>query len=207
MSWKAGEEGEIILDQTTFYPEGGGQVGDVGKLETTHASADVLDTQTPVEGMLVHVVRITKGSFKVGDAIAAGKWIVDKREATNAGIIRPLTCCTDALSRSAGTTRHASGIAGERRSDCGLISNHNAPPTREERERVEDIVNRQILNDIPIQECHMTKDEAAQDRRHDALRRKNDGESVRAIHGFLKYDCNPARTGVEPGALRRDACR
>ncbi len=45
--------------------------------------------------------------------------------------------------------------------------NHNAPLTREEKERVEDIVNRQILNDISIQECHITKDEATQDSARD----------------------------------------
>ena len=65
--------------------------------------------------------------------------------------------------------------------------NHNVPLTREERERVEDIINRQILNDIPIQECHMTKDEAHKIGAMMLFGEKY-GDNVRAIM-VSKYDC------------------
>ena len=65
--------------------------------------------------------------------------------------------------------------------------NHNAPLTREERERVEDIVNRQILNDIPIHECHMTKEEAHHIGAMMLFGEKY-GENVRAIM-VSQYDC------------------
>jgi alanyl-tRNA synthetase len=181
---KSGEEGEVILDQTTFYPEGGGQVGDVGKLESKQAVLDVLDTQTPVEGMIVHVVRVTQGILKVGDT-ATAKVDREKREAT-----RRHHTATHMLHKALRevlgphVTQAGSLVAPER---LRFDFNHNAPLTREERERVEDIVNRQILNNIPIQECHMTKDEAHKIGAMMLFGEKY-GENVRAIM-VSKYDC------------------
>ena len=68
---RQGEEGEVILDQTTFYPEGGGQMGDSGTLEASGLKAIVLDTQTPVEGVIVHQVKVEQGTLKAGDAVSA----------------------------------------------------------------------------------------------------------------------------------------
>jgi alanyl-tRNA synthetase len=65
--------------------------------------------------------------------------------------------------------------------------NHNAPLSREERERVEDIVNRQIWNNIPVHECPMTKDEAHKIGATMLFGEKY-GENVRAIM-VSKYDC------------------
>lgn len=72
-----GQEGEVILDKTLFYPEGGGQVGDTGVLtrgannenaEAQH-KLDVSDTQKPFGDLIVHRVKAVKGNFHAGDRV------------------------------------------------------------------------------------------------------------------------------------------
>jgi alanyl-tRNA synthetase len=59
---------EIILDTTTFYAEGGGQVGDVGTIETANGSARVLDTTSAVPGLTRHTAEVLDGVVEVGSA-------------------------------------------------------------------------------------------------------------------------------------------
>ncbi|HXV64585.1 MAG TPA: alanine--tRNA ligase, partial [Vicinamibacteria bacterium] len=66
-----GDEGEVFLDVTPFYPEGGGQVGDQGVLAGPDGAADVLDTQSPVSGLISHRVRLSKGSIGVDQRVVA----------------------------------------------------------------------------------------------------------------------------------------
>ena len=66
----AGEEVMVVLDQTPFYPEGGGQVGDVGLLRTAIAQVEVTDTKA-FGDVIAHVGRITAGNVKVGEQVEA----------------------------------------------------------------------------------------------------------------------------------------
>ena len=66
-----GQEVEIILRETPFYPEGGGQVGDRGWIVHENGSAEVLDTQRPWQGLISHIARITRGSVQTGDTVEA----------------------------------------------------------------------------------------------------------------------------------------
>ena len=66
-----GEEGQLILDQSPFYAEAGGQVADRGVVENDLFQADVLDVQTPVTGLRVHTVRVLHGQLRPGDEILA----------------------------------------------------------------------------------------------------------------------------------------
>ncbi|HYG09923.1 MAG TPA: alanine--tRNA ligase, partial [Pyrinomonadaceae bacterium] len=76
-----GEEGEAVLHHTPFYAESGGQVGDVGVFVGERAHAVVTDTFSPAQGLIVHKVKVEKGSLKVGDTVSA-RVDVEKRDAT-----------------------------------------------------------------------------------------------------------------------------
>ncbi|HEY8885455.1 MAG TPA: alanine--tRNA ligase, partial [Chloroflexota bacterium] len=67
----AGDEGELVLRETPFYAESGGQVGDTGQIRNERGVAEVLDTQRPVPNLIVHRVRISQGSLLSGDVVEA----------------------------------------------------------------------------------------------------------------------------------------
>jgi len=67
---KYGEEVNVVLDQTPFYAESGGQVGDTGKLINGKNIFEVLDTQK-INNVILHVGKISSGSFKKGDKVVA----------------------------------------------------------------------------------------------------------------------------------------
>ncbi len=64
-------EGEVVLDRTPFYAEGGGQVGDQGLLRWKGGRARVLDTERPVAGLVVHRVSVEEGTLHRGATVRA----------------------------------------------------------------------------------------------------------------------------------------
>lgn len=73
-SLQAGEAGVVVLDNTAFYAEGGGQVGDVGEIAATgglDALFDVKDTQKVTASVFGHHGALSRGSLKVGDSVTA----------------------------------------------------------------------------------------------------------------------------------------
>jgi alanyl-tRNA synthetase len=70
-SLKEGEEGEVILNTTPFYAESGGQIGDIGTLETAEGHAQVLDTQAYLPKFPVHKVKVVRGVLKANDEVKA----------------------------------------------------------------------------------------------------------------------------------------
>jgi len=67
----AGQEGEVVLDQTPFYAESGGQVGDTGYLRGEALIAEVLDTKRPLTGLIVHRVAVKRGELRSGQRLMA----------------------------------------------------------------------------------------------------------------------------------------
>ncbi len=67
----SGHSGEVVLDGTPFYAESGGQVGDRGDLVWEGGHAAVLDTQRPLEGLIVHKVEVRQGSLRTGTEVLA----------------------------------------------------------------------------------------------------------------------------------------
>jgi alanyl-tRNA synthetase len=68
---RAGEEGQVLLDITPFYAEGGGQVADTGWIRSEAAEAEVLDVQKAPHGQHVHTVKVIRGELRTGDAVSA----------------------------------------------------------------------------------------------------------------------------------------
>jgi len=66
---REGETGEIILEETPFYGEIGGQVGDTGTLEGNGAVFDVQDTRRPLQDLISHVGEVKKGPIRPGDTL------------------------------------------------------------------------------------------------------------------------------------------
>ena len=66
-----GRRGVAILDRTPFYPEGGGQVGDPGKLEWSGGAAGVTGTTKSRQGLILHELRIVRGTLHQGQTVAA----------------------------------------------------------------------------------------------------------------------------------------
>jgi len=66
-----GEAVEVILRETPFYGEAGGQVGDTGEIVGPHGRVQVEDTQRPTEKLIVHRGRVVEGRIAVNDAVVA----------------------------------------------------------------------------------------------------------------------------------------
>jgi alanyl-tRNA synthetase len=66
-----GEGGEVILAETPFYPESGGQIGDRGAMVWEGGRAVVLDTLKPLEGLITHRVVVEEGELSVGAEVRA----------------------------------------------------------------------------------------------------------------------------------------
>ena len=75
-----GDEGLVVLDETSFYAESGGQVGDRGTLFNQNAQISVMDTFAPIQGITLHKSKVKSGSIKVGDVVTANV-DVEKRDA------------------------------------------------------------------------------------------------------------------------------
>ncbi|MDL4819286.1 alanine--tRNA ligase [Actinomadura opuntiae] len=76
-----GDELDVVLDQSPFYAEGGGQVGDTGTIRTQGAVLQVLDTRSGIDGLHVHAVRIVDGEVRPGEE-AEAVVDADRRAAT-----------------------------------------------------------------------------------------------------------------------------
>ncbi|HOJ51866.1 MAG TPA: alanine--tRNA ligase [Syntrophales bacterium] len=66
---KAGEKGEIIVEETPFYGEKGGQVGDTGVIEGAGFEFEVWDTAWPLETLITHIGKVKSGTVRLGDEV------------------------------------------------------------------------------------------------------------------------------------------
>jgi alanyl-tRNA synthetase len=64
----AGQSGFVILNQTPFYGESGGQMGDAGLIGTRRRAVEVTDTQKKADGLFVHIGTVDEGTLTVGEA-------------------------------------------------------------------------------------------------------------------------------------------
>jgi len=78
-----GRQAEIFVEQTPFYGEAGGQVGDTGILEGDGFLFEVWDTRRPLENLITHIGKLKKGRMNTGDRVDL-KVESDRRRATEA---------------------------------------------------------------------------------------------------------------------------
>lgn len=155
-SVSAGQEAVVILDQTPFYAESGGQVGDKGELKGAGFSFAVSDTQKYGQA-IGHIGKVASGSLKVGDAVQA-----DVDEARRQRI---------RLNHSATHLMHAAlrQVLGTHVAQKGSLVNdkalrfdfsHFEAMKPEEIRAVEDLVNAQIRRNLAIETNIMDIDAA-----------------------------------------------
>jgi alanyl-tRNA synthetase len=141
-----GEKVEVIVEETPFYAESGGQVGDRGVIETPSGRVDVDDTQKPVEGLIVHRGEVVRGAVRVDEP---AELVVDSMHRMGAVRHHSGTHLLHAALREVlgptATQRGSLVTPGRLRFDFS----HDAPVTREELERIEDLTNAWIEEDAP----------------------------------------------------------
>ncbi len=142
-----GAQGSIILDRTPFYAESGGQVGDCGRLTTANASVTVSDTYSPVQGLIIHKVTVNSGAVTVGDEVTATV-DADKRDATRRN--HTATHLVHAALREVlGThVKQAGSIVAP--NYLRFDFTHYQPMSPAEITEIEDLVNRYILKNEPV---------------------------------------------------------
>lgn len=171
-----GQEAVVVLDQTPFYAESGGQVGDKGELKGAGFTFAVDDTQKYGQA-IGHLGKLSAGALKVGDAVQA-----DVDEARRARI---------RLNHSATHLMHAAlrQVLGAHVAQKGsLVSDkvlrfdfsHNEAMKPSEIREVEDLVNAQIRRNLPI-ETHIMDLEAAKAKGAMALFGEKYDERVRVL--------------------------
>lgn len=175
-SLNEGDEGVVILDQTPFYAESGGQVGDCGYLQAGAARFDVRDT-TKTGGAFLHHGVVAAGGLKVGETVDA-QVDADVRHAT-------------ALNHSATHLLHAAlrQVLGEHVQQKGSLVDsqrmrfdfsHFEAIKPEQIKALEDIVNAEIRKNTPV-ETEETDIETAKQKGAMALFGEKYGDSVRVL--------------------------
>ena len=206
---RKGNEGWAILDRTVFYPEGGGQVADQGKIlwkertEGTEGRADVIDARRSPNGKAVlHLLRIASGSLAVGQLVRAEvpEWTRRKTQANHTGTHLLHAALRKVLGES--VRQMGSLVAPDRlRFDYAA----SRPTTAEEIREIERLVNEEILRDREVGKAVMSMDEAKKKGAMMFFGEKY-GERVRVVDvpGFsteLCAGCHVGRTG-EIGAFK-----
>jgi alanyl-tRNA synthetase len=152
-----GQQVEVVLDQTPFYPEGGGQIGDKGFLTWEGGRMEVQDTRRPVGGVIVHRGVITEGTLRTGAEVEAHvpegvRWHT-MRNHTATHLLQK------ALRDVLGTHVHQAGSVVEP-TRLRFDFTHNQALTHEQIIEVERVVNEQVRSDYPVQAVEMGYQEA-----------------------------------------------
>lgn len=157
---KAGDKCKIFLEKTPFYAEKGGQIGDKGVITTTsknNLSVEILSTQAPIEGLIVHFAEVSKGEIKVGEEVLARvdfshrKAIARNHTATH--------LLHRALRDVLGNHVKQSGSAVNNH-HLRFDFNHFAPLANDELEKIESLVNEKILDELKVETKISTFDKA-----------------------------------------------
>ena len=154
---KEGEDAEIFVEQTPFYGEAGGQMGDTGVIEGDEFLFEVWETQKPLDNLITHIGKLKRGELKVGSAVNLK---VDKetRRATEANH-SGTHILQAALKEVLGDHVRQSGslVTPER---LRFDFSHFSGIEDDEMEKIEILANSHIRANLPISSRVLPKDEA-----------------------------------------------
>ncbi len=154
---EAGQKGYLVCNQTPFYGESGGQVGDIGEVVCEHCVVEVSDVQKQAGGIIAHQVIVKSGSLSLGDGVQLN---VDHANRT---AIRSNHSATHLLHEA------LRQVLGEHVVQKGSLVNaerlrfdfsHNKPVSGEEISRIEQLTNEIILQNSLVTTQLMGVDEA-----------------------------------------------
>ena len=154
---EAGDEAVVVLDQTTFYAESGGQVGDCGEILNTNGTFEVTDTQKIQAGVFGHKGLLRSGRLVIKDTVQAR--------------VNPKTRISTANNHSATHLLHAAlrKVLGTHVTQKGSLVDanrarfdfsHNVSMTVDEIRETERLVNEQIRNNWVVEAASMKYDDA-----------------------------------------------
>ena len=175
-SLAAGQEGMVVVNQTPFYGESGGQVGDSGMIRGDGVVAEVLDTQK-YHGVFAHRVKVSEGAFRVGQAV---EMVVDHQRRSSIRANHSAThLLHEALRLVLGdhVAQKGSMVSADR---LRFDFVHTKPITPQEMAEVEDIANAIILQNTAVETRLMGVDEA-KDSGARALFGEKYGDEVRVV--------------------------
>ena len=184
---KTGDDGALILNQTPFYGESGGQVGDTGHIKGPKGALfRVTETQKKLGDLFVHVGKVESGHFKAGDAV---ELIVDhaRRTATRANH-SATHLLHEALRQVLGThvAQKGSLVSPDR---LRFDFSHTKPMSSDEIKTIEDMANAVLIENSAVETRLMALDDARASGAM-ALFGEKYGEEVRVV----------AMGGTKPGA-------
>ncbi|HEY0122311.1 MAG TPA: alanine--tRNA ligase [Rhizobium sp.] len=156
-SASAGDKVQIIVNQTPFYGESGGQMGDTGVISSDNGKLAVSDTQKKGEGLFVHIATVSDGTIKTGDPVVL---TVDHNRRSRLRANHSAThLLHEALREVLGThvAQKGSLVAPER---LRFDVSHPKPMSAEELKIVEDMANEIVLQNSTVTTRLMSVDDA-----------------------------------------------
>jgi len=187
-SLEAGAEGAIVVNQTPFYAESGGQMGDTGVIQGDGFLFRVEDTTKEGEGVFVHRGRVEAGSIAVGAPVAL-RVDAERRRAIRANH-SATHILHEALREVLGdhVAQKGSSVDADR---LRFDFSHPKPMTAEELARVEEIANDVVLQNADVVTRLMSVDDAIESGAR-ALFGEKYGEEVRVVSMGRQGDGNRA---------------
>ncbi len=187
-----GDEVEIVLAETPFYGEAGGQVGDTGLLRGRELEVAIDDTRRPLPDLWVHVGRVRLGRLRPGDEVSAAV------DAERRAAIRRHHTATHLMHWALRTvlgahaTQKGSQVAPEiLRFDVA----HFEPIRSEQLREIERLVSERIVANLPVQTREMSFDEARESGAM-AIFEENYGDVVRLVEvGEIRELCGGTHVG------------
>ena len=156
-SASTGDEVEIITNQTPFYGESGGQVGDQGYIFSSECKIKINDTQKKMGDLFVHYGKIEKGSISIGQSVNLE---IDVLKRNNSKANHSAThLLHESLRRTLGkhVTQKGSLVSPER---LRFDFSHNKPIEKDEMIKINNIVNEIIAGSSDVQTRIMTPKDA-----------------------------------------------